>query len=531
MRHRRAALGVGALLVSCGLTLLAAAGPQSERGGHIHLTGPLGKLLAASTDLGPSAAPRVRLTAALSDAGRPNGLFRWATAAGLSVDWRPGDNWALIGGRPGAIADALDVEIRDYRGRRGQVFYAATDQPALPESLTGELTGFGRILSYTPTRSSRPMVMPRDVPVGGLDPDELRRAYNVTPLTAEGYTGKGRTIVVFGFDGFDQSDLDAFADLHRLPRFSPEVVGDKPSQRTGETTMDLEMAHAIAPDARTVFVNARSTAVGDGAYQKIGAMMEDADRRFPGAVWTFSIGWGCDKLMTAADLAPVRSALTKAHTHGTTAFDASGDLAGLECKGGQDWSSPPSVDDVGLDSVASLPEMTAVGGTTISTNEDGERFGETAWFDVPLTHGSGGGVSALFDRPSWQRSVPAGLDQNRRMIPDVAAVADFFTGAKMVFGGEEVLAGGTSMAAPLWAGMTAVIDQYLLDHRGRLLGNLNPLLYRTMRVGTLPALHDITVGGNAVAMAGPGYDVVTGLGTPDVDKLARSLLVALESAP
>ena len=66
-----------------------------------------------------------------------------------------------------------------------------------------------------------------------------------------------------------------------------------------------------------------------------------ADRQFPGAVWSFSIGWGCDKLITAADLAPARSALATALSHGTSAFNASGDLAGLECKGGDDWSSPP----------------------------------------------------------------------------------------------------------------------------------------------------------------------------------------------
>ena len=82
------------------------------------------------------------------------------------------------------------------------------------------------------------------------------------------------------------------------------------------------------------------------------------------------------------------------------------------------------------------------------------------------------------------------------------------------------------MSAPIWAGMAAVIDQYLLDHGGRLLGDLNPQLYRVQRAGRLPAFHDVTVGGNAIAMAGPGFDSVTGLGTPDVDKLARSLLVA-----
>ena len=68
--------------------------------------------------------------------------------------------------------------------------------------------------------------------------------------------------------------------------------------------MDLEVAHAIAPDAKKVVVNARPTVEGEGGFQKIGQMLEDTDRQFPGAVWSFSIGWGCDKLLTAADLAP-----------------------------------------------------------------------------------------------------------------------------------------------------------------------------------------------------------------------------------
>ncbi|MDR3659524.1 MAG: S53 family peptidase [Mycobacterium sp.] len=505
--------------------VLPSAGPPLARTGRLELSGPLARLLSASVDLGPSAAEHVELTAALSGAARPAGLIEWARTAGLSVQWRPGEDWATVEGPARAMAAALRVELRDYRGRRGQIFYAATSQPKLPQPLVRELTGFGRLLGYTPFRQSRPLIVPRDVPAGGLAPPELRRAYHADVLADEGFTGKGRTIVIFGFDGFDQSDLDKFADLYRLPRFTPVVVGDMPSQRTGETTMDLEIAHAIAPDARMVYINARPTVSGDGAYRKIGEMMADADRRFPGAVWSFSIGWGCDKLLTAADLAPARSALAQAHRRGTTAFDASGDLAGLECKGGQDWSAPPSVDDIGLDSVASLPEMTAVGGTTLSTDERGGWLGERAWFDVPLTHGSGGGTSALFDRPAWQLGVPSDRGKNRRLIPDVAAVADFFTGARIVFGGDVVLGGGTSMAAPLWAGIAAVIDQWLLDNGGRLLGDLNPMLYRLHRAGTLPAFRDVTIGGNAVAMAGPGYDSVTGLGTPDVENLARSLLL------
>ena len=268
---------------------------------------------------------------------------------------------------------------------------------------------------------------------------------------------------------------------------------------------------------------------GDATYEKIGQMLEATDRQFPGAVWSFSIGWGCDKLITAADLAPVRSALATAQSHGTTAFNASGDLAGLECKGGQDWSSPPGRSDVGLDSVASLPEMTDVGGTTLSTDANGGWLAEQAWFDVPLSQGTGGGVSALFDRPEWQRGVSSQIDPARdsehRLTPDVAAVADPFTGVRIVFKQQEVVGGGTSQSAPIWAGLAAVMNQYLIANGGHAIGDLNPLLYRIAAGAMLPAFRDVTLGGNAVDDAGPGYDLVTGLGTPDVDNLVNNLLV------
>ena len=139
-------------------------------------------------------------------------------------------------------------------------------------------------------------------------------------------------------------------------------------------------------------------------------------------------------MITAADLAPVRSALAAAHRNGTTAFDASGDLAGLECRGGHNWSDPPSPDDVGVDAVASLPEMTAVGGTTLSTDAEGGWLAEQAWYDVPLTQGTAGGASQLFGRPPWQIVDVPRRPADRRLVPDVAAVADPFTGVKFVFG-------------------------------------------------------------------------------------------------
>jgi len=444
---------------------------------------------------------------------------------GLSVRWRPGDDWAIVQGAPTKIAGAFGVAVHDYRGRRGQVFYASPQQPAIPDQLRGEVAGLGRILSYTPQREARPSILPLDVPDRGLSPTALRETYNAGPLAVAGYTGKGVTVVVFAYDGFDQADLDSFATMHDLPKFTPVVIGGDPSARRGEATMDLEVIHALAPDAKTVLVNAHSTVEGDGGYEKIAQMMDSVQRQFPGAVWSFSIGWGCEKLLTATDLAPIRSALVAAHKNGTAAFDASGDLAGLDCKSGQDWSAAPGDGDVGLDAVAALPEMTDVGGTTLSTDGSGEWRAEQAWFDPPLSQGTGGGVSALFARPYWQDDLAPARGAGQRLTPDIAAVSDPYTGVNIVFNQHEKAGGGTSQAAPIWAGLAAVMNQYLIAHGGQALGDLNPLLYRVAARSRLPAYHDVTLGGNAVDNAGPGYDLVTGLGTPDVNNLVQDLLV------
>lgn len=520
-----------ALVVAVALLGLAAfAGPSivpEKRGGEA-ITGPYALLLAASEDLGPSRATDVQLTVTLPAAERPDHLIEWAADRDLEVRWEPGNAWAVVTGTADHVAAAFDVPVRDYRGRQGQQFYASPLQPAVPRDLRGDVTDVGRILSYLPHQTKRPE-LPRDVPRPGLSPTDLLTAYNATPLADAGYTGQGQTVVIFGFGGFDQRDLDMFADTMGLPRFTPEVFGGPFAEVSGETVMDLEVVHAIAPDARLVVANARPTVEGGGTFEKIGQMFDDVAEQYPNSVWSLSIGWGCEALASAADVAPVRAALVRAHRRGISAFDASGDNAGLECKGGEDWSSPPGPDHVGVDTIASLPEMTSVGGTTLSTDMQGRWMEEWGWTDPVLSQGSSGGVSRLFDRPDYQRDLPAYRDSERRLVPDVAAVADPFTGVQIVLDQNLVIGGGTSQAAPIWAGLTALMNQYIVDNGGRPLGDINPLLYRVARGSKLPGFRDITRGGNAVDNPTLGYDLVTGLGSPNVDNLVRALLDAQEA--
>lgn len=517
---------VAVLVAAAAMLAPLSADRAAERQPANLIAGPFAGLLAQSIDLGPAHPQPIRITAELRRPAVPARLASWARSHGLVVHWRNGDGWAIVEGSPDAVADAFTVAVHDYRARRGEVFYASPQQPDVPAEARAEVAGLGRILSYTPYREGLPPTPPRDVPAGGLLPTQLVSAYNMAGLVRRGFSGQGTTVVVFSFDGFAQADMDTFAEFFDVPKFTPEVIGGMPTQINGESTMDLQMIHAVAPDAHLVMVNARSTVEEGATYEKIGQLMESVDRRFPGAVWSLSIGWGCDRLMTAADLAPVRAALSTAQRHGTTAFDATGDMAGLECRGGKRWSDPPSPDDVGVDAVASIPEMTSVGGTTLSTDATGGWLAEQSWYDVPLTQGSAGGASVLFDRPPWQNVNTDAGPEDRRLVPDVAAVADPFTGVKFVFRQQVVVGGGTSQAAPIWAGLAAVINQLLASQGLQPLGDFNPLLYQVATGSTVPAFRDIELGGNAVSPGSSGYDIVTGLGSPNAGNLVKDILLA-----
>ncbi|MCW1958949.1 MAG: hypothetical protein KIH64_010465 [Mycobacterium sp.] len=132
----------------------------------------------------------------------------------------------------------------------------------------------------------------------------------------------------------------------------------------------------------------------------------------------------------------------------------------------------------------------------------------------------------MFARPDYQADLAVDRNAHHRLLPDVSAVADPFTGVQIVIGQNWMLGGGTSQAAPIWAGVTALMNQYIVDNGGQAIGHINPLLYRLARGSRLPGFRDITVGANAVDIPVKGYDLVTGLGSPNVSNLARNLLDA-----
>jgi kumamolisin len=154
-----------------------------------------------------------------------------------------------------------------------------------------------------------------------------------------------------------------------------------------------------------------------------------------------------------------------------------------------------------------------VGGTTLKLSPDGAVGSEVGWV------GSGGGESIFFRRPAWQTGagVPAGT---QRLVPDVSLAADPNTGAFVVRCGQVKQIGGTSWSAPTWAGFCALINAARANANKPFLPFLSPLIYPLL--GTA-CFRDITAGTNGAYTAEPGYDMVTGIGVPNVAELIKAL--------
>ena len=325
-----------------------------------------------------------------------------------------------------------------------------------------------------PAQTHRPPLPRDDVPGGGLTPPQLLRAYNATPLVREGFTGRGETVLVFGFDGFRQQDMDIYADTFGLPRFTPEVIGGMPERVRG-------IQHGSAGDPRDRA--GREAGPGQRPFhheqrrrwglREAGPADGGDDRPLPGAVWSFSIGWGCDRLFTAADFALVRAALAGALRTGTTAFNATGDLAAWNAKA--DSGGRPALAGRRRRRRGRLAAGDGRGRRNQAVHRRrGRLAGRAGLVQRPTHPGHGRGASTLFGRPAWQ-TVGLGSElPDRRLVPDISAVSDPFTGVRIVFQQQQAVGGGTSQAAPILAGLATLMNQKLAAVGAEPLGDLNP---------------------------------------------------------
>jgi kumamolisin len=349
-------------------------------------------------------------------------------------------------------------------------------------------------------------------------PPELARIYNFP----RGADGKGQVVAIIELGGgFGQADLDAY--FGSLGITGPTVTavsvdgavnqpGQDPAGADGEVLLDIEVVGALAPKADILVYFAPNTDAGflDAIINASHAAPTPA---------AISISWGQNEdAWTAQARTALDQALADATALGVTVTAAAGDNGSTDgAADGKDHADFP----------ASSPYALACGGTRLAADPaTGTTTSETVWNDGPNS-ATGGGYSDTFPVPVWQRGLPAHVRHHKgsrkptrgghgRGLPDVSGVADPQTGYRVRVDGKDMVIGGTSAVAPLWAALIALFAQAT----GRRFGQIQPLLY-----SRTTGFRDVISGNNGTYQAATGWDPCTGLGSPD----GTALLTAIES--
>jgi len=339
---------------------------------------------------------------------------------------------------------------------------------------------------------------------------EILKAYGADSL---GVTGAGQKIAIL-IDTFPtQSDLTAFWKANKLPIKASQIVRIKVGTGAlpppeGEETLDASWTSGVAPGAQVRIYASGSLqfAALDRALDKI-----LADLPANPTLRQLSISLGLGETYfggPSGEVATQHMKFLRLAAAGVNVFVSTGDAGSNPDQTGHSSNGPLQAEYESTD-----PAVVAVGGTTLRLAADGTVASETAWSS------GGGGRSVLFPRPAWQ--VGAGLPPGHdRLVPDVCAAADPNTGAYLVLHGHALGIGGTSWSAPMWAGFCALINEARHKAGQAFLPYLNPLLYP---LNGTSAFRDVTAGSNGAYSATRGYDLVTGLGAPNVKALIGRL--------
>jgi subtilase family serine protease len=481
-----------------------------------------------------------------------------------------------------AVERAFSLVLAAVRLPDGRRAIVNTSAPAVDRGVAGAVEaviGLDGLEQPRPVALDRPLgsrassLMRPHVVTGGPQPcpaarsaapgqsaytsDQIAAAYGFSGLYGRGDAGQGVTIAVYELEPNAPSDIAAYQSCygtHASVSYVPVDGGAGSGAGSGEAALDIEQLVGLAPRARILVYqgpNSNADSPGSGPYDTDNAIVSQ-DRAA-----VVSTSWGeCEPLEGAHDAGAENVLFQEAAVQGQTLLAAAGD------SGAQDCDNPaPSLPDTRLavDDPGSQPFVTDVGGTSLSAI--GPRPQESTWNNggglgglIGIQPGaSGGGVSSLWRMPAYQRVSPAGLHVIQayssgspchagaghcREVPDVAADADPNTGYLIYYNGSGSElgepngwqgTGGTSGAAPVWAALIAMADASR-DCGGARLGFVNPVLYRLAGSDQGAYFNDVTAGNNDYTgtsgnryPAGPGYDMATGLGSPNGAALATGL--------
>ncbi len=441
-------------------------------------------------------------------------VARFAAAHGLTVvGSHAARRSVVLSGDARAFGAAFGVTLQEYehdagtyRGRVGTV--------SVPAELADIVVGvFGL--------DNRPQASPhfqRAAPAGerasraagtSFTPPQLARLYDFPA----GLDGHGQCIALIELGGgYRPADLKAyFGALGLAPPAVHAVRVDggrnhptNAGSADGEVMLDIEVAAAVAPKATIAVYFAPNT--DQGFLDAVTTAIHDTKNR-PSVV---SISWGSAEVnWTAQTMTQFDQAFQAAAAMGITVC----------CAAGDNGSGDGVADGLPhVDFPASSPYALGCGGTLLTATAQG--IGSEVVWNEGSQSATGGGISAFFPLPAYQgpAQVPQGPGgKPGRGVPDVAGDADPASGYQVRVDGQNLVIGGTSAVAPLWAGLLALVNQKL----GQPVGFLNPLLYGSL--AGKGVCNDITSGSNGAFAARPGWDACTGWGTPRGSALLRAL--------
>lgn len=473
-------------------------------------------------------------------------VIEFARKNGLTVTRTHANRMLLnVSGRAEDIEKTFAVTLNRYQHpTEAREFFAPNREPSVPAGLQiQDISGLDSFRKAYPHFRMKPGTSPSPLqtaapkmkaatanPNAGSGPggqyigDDFRRAY--VPGTA--LTGAGQTVALVQFDGYLPSDITAYETLTGRTNVTLQNVlidgfSGIPTSNNGggevEVSLDIEMVIAMAPGISKIILyegNPFNFIPNDVLNQ----IAVDNSARQVSSSW----GWNGGPNLTTDQI------FQQMALQGQTYFNATGD---------SDAFLPGSLDNPSfIGEPSSNPFITQVGGTTLRMNGPGTSYAsETVWnwgtrFGLDGV-GSSGGISTFYSIPSWQTNINMTIPQGsnlKRNVPDVALTADdvlVIADGGLVYTG----VGGTSCAAPLWGGFTALVNQQAAINSRGPVGFINPALYTiAASANYLNCFHDTTVGNNfwssspTLFAATSGYDLCTGLGTPKGDNLITALL-------
>ena len=452
-----------------------------------------------------------------------------------------------VTGSVSAVEKAFHITLRTYRHpTEARDFFAPETEPMVEAKLpVVEIEGLNNFYRPHPKRTERHVQ--HGTPKKGSSPDgngdifgnDFRNAY--VPGTT--LTGAGQSVGLFEWDGSYSNSVEAYAKAAGGGRTNIIIQyvpihnfnnNQTTSSGEGEVDMDIEMAMAIAPGLSKIVVFEGNPNV-NSPISILNAMAASNSIKNLSCSW----GWSStDEAYTNTD-----NVFLEMAAQGQSFFNASGDSGAFTAGS----SSTNGVDNPSKGNApSSCPYIMQVGGTILNMNGSGTSWNsELVWNDGVNAKGThfnnsatSGGISSYYSIPTWQTNISnmvgRGGSASFRNIPDVAACADYIYEILGKNATPDDYGGGTSAAAPLWAGFMALVNQQLAANGQPSAGFINPALYAiAARTNYTTFFHDVTSGSNTwsaspnLFYATNGYDLCTGLGTMNGTNLINALTVPL----